>query len=103
MAYRVEVAATASADADAAYEWIARDSVKRAIKWYLGLLDMMDSLAENPERCPLAPEAEFLGKDVRELLYGSRRSAYRVLFSITGDTVSILYVRHGARRSLDEK
>ncbi len=35
-----------------------------------------------------------------ELLYGRRRSAYRILFTIDGQTVNVLRVRHAAQDRL---
>jgi hypothetical protein len=36
------------------------------------------------------------GEEVRVLLSGKRRGVYRVLFTIRGDTVQVLTVRHSA-------
>ena len=57
----------------------------------------LDRLAENPARCPLAPENEYFDEEIRELFYGKRGGVYRILFTIVEETVSVLYVRHGAR------
>jgi plasmid stabilization system protein ParE len=35
--------------------------------------------------------------EVRQLIYGRRRSRYRVLFTMDEETVTILRVLHGAR------
>jgi hypothetical protein len=48
----------------------------------------------------LADEAADLGLDLRELLYGRRRDVYRVLFTIDGQTVNVLRVRHAAQDRL---
>jgi plasmid stabilization system protein ParE len=37
---------------------------------------------------------------LRELLYGRRRNVYRILFTIDGQTVNILRVRHAAQDRL---
>ena len=55
MAYNVKVAAAAEAEADEAYEWIARNAPITARRWYTGLLEAISSLANNLERCALAP------------------------------------------------
>jgi plasmid stabilization system protein ParE len=47
-----------------------------------------------PERCSLAAESPVLGHEIRHLIVGS----YRVLFTVRGDAVYVLHVRHGARR-----
>ena len=56
-----------------------------------------------PRRCPIDPDSEVYGEEVRVLLYGKRRGVYRVLFTIRGDTVHVLAVRHAAQQSLAEE
>jgi plasmid stabilization system protein ParE len=58
------------------------------------------SLQDNPDRCRLAPEAEFYPGQLRQLLYGKRRGIYRILFEVQGDTVYVLRVRHGSQALL---
>jgi len=43
-----------------------------------------------------------LGFDLRMLLYGRGRHVYRILFTIDGDTVNVLRVRHAAQDWLTE-
>jgi plasmid stabilization system protein ParE len=100
MAYKVEVSRTADAEADQAYEWIAKSAPVAARRWYQGLLQAIRSLANNPARCPLAPEDEYFPEEIRNLLYGKRKSIFRVLFTIRRDTVYVLHVRRGAREVL---
>jgi hypothetical protein len=38
--------------------------------------------------------------EVRRLLYGRKPHAYGVLFTIEGDTVSVLHIRHGRRQPI---
>jgi plasmid stabilization system protein ParE len=64
------------------------------------LLAAIRSLTTNPERCPLASEVSELGLELRELLYGKRPGVYRILFTIDGQTVNIVRVRHAARDRL---
>jgi hypothetical protein len=45
----------------------------------------------------MTPENEYAEEEIRQLLYGRRRGVYRILFTIEGDMVSVLTVRHGAR------
>ena len=63
----------------------------------------LSSLGTQPRRCPLAPEADAFGEEIRQLLYGRRGGRYRILFRVEGDAVLVLYVRHGARRTLDRR
>jgi plasmid stabilization system protein ParE len=97
MTYRVIIQPVAAGGMREAFRWIARDSPRAAARWFDGLERAIETLAENPGRCPLAPESEFFEEEIRELFYGKRGGVYRILFTVAGDTVSVLYVRHGAR------
>jgi plasmid stabilization system protein ParE len=57
----------------------------------------LNSLRQNPRRCARVFAAEFEGLEIRQLIYGRRRARYRILFTISGDTVEIVRVLHGAR------
>jgi plasmid stabilization system protein ParE len=103
MAFQVEVAPRALADIEAAFLYIRRDSPERASRWLLGIIDAINSLEEMPARCPVAPESEDLGEEVRVLHFGKRQHVYRVFFSIRFEgkdkgVVRVFHVRHGARR-----
>jgi plasmid stabilization system protein ParE len=72
---------------EAAYKWAAERAPMTAARWYNRFVDAISSLADNPERCPLAPENEYFPEEIRNLSYGKRRNAYRIIFTIRGDTV----------------
>jgi plasmid stabilization system protein ParE len=97
MTYRVVLTDRAARDLDEAYQWYAERAPEAAVRWYNGFLDALDSLAGNPERCPLAAESRKLSVEIRQLLYGRQRS-YRALFLIREQTVVVLHIRHTARR-----
>jgi plasmid stabilization system protein ParE len=59
-------------------------------------------LDQFPARCSLAPENEHFTQEIRQLLHGPRNDVYRILFTIQGDTVHVLHVRHGAQQHLTE-
>jgi plasmid stabilization system protein ParE len=94
MKYRVTIHPMAVADLDGVFAWIAEESPGNAVRWYQRLLDDIRSLASFPHRCPIAPESDALGKEIRQLLFGD----YRVLFMIDGTDVHVLRVRHAMRR-----
>ena len=98
MRYKVELADSAKADLRDAVRWI-RDKVSPAAadQWLDGLLTAAGTLEEQPFRCPLAAESGLFPEDIRFLLHGGRKPKYRILFTIRGDSVVILYVRHAAR------
>jgi plasmid stabilization system protein ParE len=102
MTYRVRIAEKAWNEIEQAYEWLAWRSPTAAERWKEGLLEVIDSLAHSPERCPRAAESAVFGTKLRELRYGKRQRAYRIVFQIRGRTVYVLRVRHAARRGFDE-
>jgi plasmid stabilization system protein ParE len=90
-------------DIRAAVLWMAENlSPRVARSWHAGLLAAVASLEANPERCPLADEAGELGVELRELVHRRRRTAYRILFTIAGDTVNVIRVRHTAQDRLTD-
>ena len=52
-----------------------------------------ETLARFPDGCSYALENEVVDFEVRQKLYGD----YRILFTIEGDNVTVLTVRHAAR------
>lgn len=94
--YRVEPTDKALVDAGEAYFWISQQSEGAALRWYEELLKAFRSLEKNPFRCPLAPENAFFEEEIRQLIYGK----YRILFTVKGETVFVLRVRHSAREYL---
>jgi plasmid stabilization system protein ParE len=94
--YRVEPTDKALVDAGEAYFWISEHSEGTALRWYEGLMKAFRSLEKNPLRCPLAPESVFFEEEIRHLVYGK----YRILFTVKGETVYVLRVRHGAMEYL---
>jgi plasmid stabilization system protein ParE len=100
MSYTVIVMPAAQKEMDEAYEWLVSQTLQHAPPWYNGLLDSMYSLENSPARCPLAPESKDSPEEIRQLLYGDKRHAYRILFCIRENRVLILHIRHTARNPL---
>jgi plasmid stabilization system protein ParE len=58
MAFRVEISASAERDAESILEWLLSEHAGQAgFESFLALDDAFASLAEFPERCPIAPES----------------------------------------------
>jgi len=101
MAFRVRLTAQADRDLDAILEWLQSQNAGEAgLRWFRGLRLSLDGLTDSPGRCALAPEDSEFPFEVRQLLYGRRSGTYRILFTIDGDEVVILHIRHGRRRRL---
>jgi plasmid stabilization system protein ParE len=102
--FRIEIAASAQADADAAYAWLAENvSPAFAETWYQGLFKQIETLTQHPQRCPIARESSKFPEEIREMIYGKRKhkNKYRILFTIRQDTVAILYIHHSAREDIE--
>lgn len=100
--YSVSITDKAVYDAEQACAWILADSPPRALQWFEGLIEAIDGLRTFPHRCPVAPESKRLPCEVRQLVYGHRRSGYRVLFWIREEQqrIIVLRIRHCARLEL---
>jgi plasmid stabilization system protein ParE len=101
MTFRVETSAEAEDDAEAILEWLlSQGAGETGIQWFRELERAVQSLAEFPERCALAPESGRFPFEVRQLLYGRKPHIYRILFTIESETVHVLHIRHGRRQSI---
>jgi plasmid stabilization system protein ParE len=91
MKFLVVVQPSAQAEMEAAYQWVAERAPLTAARWYNRLLKAIQSLADYPERCSIAPEDAFFPEEIRNLPYGKRMHAYRVIsrFAATRSTCSI--------------
>ncbi len=105
MEYEVRLTAPAEADAHAAFENIRDESPEAAERWLVGLFRVILLLEEMPRRCPMIPEAEEIGREIRHLIYGRRTSTHRIIFDIDeqserGPLVRVLRIWHGSRDRL---
>jgi plasmid stabilization system protein ParE len=101
--YQVIVLPSAECDIGEAYEWLRERDELEAIRWYNRLWDVIATLQNLPERCPLAPESKFFNREVRQILHGHRQHKYRILYTLEDWHVLVLHVRHGARLRLGEQ
>jgi plasmid stabilization system protein ParE len=61
----------------------------------------IDTLAESPDRCPASPETNLLPTGLRELHFGlGRKATHRIVFTIIGQDVRVLRIRHAAQQGL---
>jgi plasmid stabilization system protein ParE len=103
MAFRVEITPKARQDADAILEWLlAQEAGEAGLRWFRKLEEALASLTQLPTRCRLAPENPSVPFEMRQLLYGHRPHAYRILFTIEGEVVYVLHIRHGRRQYLGD-
>jgi plasmid stabilization system protein ParE len=102
MTFRVVLQPRAERDIREAARFLLGESRSPAktLRWVRRLRAKIETLRANPGRCPVDPDSEAYGREVRVLLFGKRPGVYRVLFTVEGDAVQVLTVRHAARRSL---
>ncbi len=69
-----------------------------ASKWLDGIIKAIESLAEFPDRCPIAPENFYIKKNsqmvIRHLIY---KKTFRIVFTVVKNEIRILSARHSAR------
>lgn len=100
MAFRVHIADKAVADADATVFWLQQQGASATAQlWFTSLWNAIGTLESHPERCPVTAEADDIGREIRELVFGKRRGTYRILFEIRVRTVFVLRIWHSARDS----
>jgi plasmid stabilization system protein ParE len=103
MRYRVIITPEAKSDLHNAGSYIRRDNPRAALAWLKGARQRIKTLAQYPERCPLAPETTSFSEPIRELFYGrGNRGTYRILFVVLDKAVFVLHIRHGAMLQLKD-
>lgn len=102
MSYAVVVTEQAAREIeDAAHWWACERSAEQAERWYAGIRNAIATLAENPQRCPVAAERHDFSYELRELYFGlGSRPTHRIVFTTVKQTAIVLTVRHGAQTRL---
>ena len=79
------------------YRYIEAATSEKAADWFNGLHVALRSLSEMPLRTPVTRDPPLL----RHLLYGNKPHIYRAIYFVNQarGTVTILAIRHGARRA----
>ena len=103
MPYEVVIERPAREDIETAYLWLYQSVGAKALNWFYGIEDAILSLEQFPKRCGFAPENQWLTEEIRQLLYGRKKSMYRILFTIQEERVHVLHVRHTSQDLLDPK
>lgn len=100
MRFRVVLQQLACKDLEGSYRWIAQHAPGPANNWLRRFQDALQTLAHNPQRCPLAHENSRVTVELREFLFGKKPNTYRVLFVIDSQIVRILRIRRGQQQFL---
>ena len=76
------------------YNWLAERSPQGAGSWYRAFEQALERLRESADRFPSAPESRHFAVEIRDILFKTRRGQpYRLLFTLQGSDVNVLYVR----------
>jgi plasmid stabilization system protein ParE len=86
----------AEADMSAIASFISRDSPANAVAFLDRIDACMDKLVEYPNRFAAAPEAEALGRKIRQVVVAPAQ----LLFSVDAGTVTVRRMRHTARDTM---
>ncbi len=101
MACRVRTTTKAKRDLDAILtRLLSQEAGEAGLRCFQGLREAVAALVHSPQRCALAPENARFPFEVRHLLYGRKPHIYRIIFTVEGDTVSVLHIRHGRRQPI---
>lgn len=107
-AYEVQVSDVAEMEIDGVYLNLIRFGMRPAERWHTGIYAAISTLAMLPRAFPIAKESDVMGKNVRVMLYGKGKSAYRILYAVfepaDGEPgiARILRVLHASRRPFGE-
>ncbi len=103
MKHKVLLSRRAKEDRKRAFAWYAANySESYALRWFHAITGAIESLATNPLSRPKALESDRFSFDVHELLCGSKKNKHRILFTVRGDIVHVVHIRHSAQRELTE-
>lgn len=91
--YKVNLSFNAQKDLEQIFFYIAEDSINNAKNFILDVEERIYSLATMPEHFALIPENIFFDSNYRQIVH----MKYRVIYKISGDSVYILRVVHGAQ------
>jgi plasmid stabilization system protein ParE len=97
MPFRVDYRSHAECDIRNAERMLSKVGKHSLERWRKRLVKLVEQLEDDPYRFPEAYEAESLDIDLREAIFGQRPHIYRMLFTVFGNTVNVLFVRHAAQ------
>lgn len=91
--YKLNISFNAQKDLEHIFFYIAEDSINNAKKFIVELEEKIYCLDTMPERFAVIPENIFFGTNYRQITH----KKYRVVYKISGSSVFIMRVVHGAK------
>ncbi len=83
------------------FQGIRERSPQGAATWRARIIEAVQSLETSPERHPLARESAAFPVEIRCLLSGKNRSAFRILYQIKDNEVRVLAIRRPSQDLMD--
>jgi plasmid stabilization system protein ParE len=96
---RVLVTRRAATHLNATADWIEERAPETAARWFADFAAKIKSLSTTASSCPLDRENRRMPFELREMSFGRRRY-WRVLFTIRGNDVLVMAVRHAAQKDV---
>jgi len=105
MSYRIVIGPRAEKDILDSALWMLKraNSRAKALRASTHLREKIATLATDPLKLPIDPDAIAFGDEVRTLLHGRKSGRQRIHFVVKGDVVHVLAVRLAAGRGLAEE
>lgn len=106
MRFRVRFTVNAETSLQKYFRRAFAEAPQTAIRWLERIQNAIESLANFPRRCVRAPENGLRGlaaREIRQLIFGKARGAFRILFEIADDEVRILLIRRGSQKRATAK
>ncbi|WP_204106599.1 MULTISPECIES: hypothetical protein [Spirulina sp. CCY15215] len=101
--YKIVIQPEAEQGIKDAYFWFSNYSPRQARSWLEGQINPFYLWRKCPFAVLLFLRMTSLKKreeEIRQLIYGKGKSAYRILFTVIENTVQILFIRHSAQQPL---
>jgi plasmid stabilization system protein ParE len=105
MPYRVIIPARAELEIAQTHDWWAANRSRRqADRWYNHLKKVILKLSDNPYLHAVSRESASFPFEIRDLPFGlGSRPTHRAIFTIKGEEVHVLTVRHAAQPDLRKR
>lgn len=102
MTFHVVFTRRANNDVAEKETWLSRLGNQTVSRWRARLFGAVERLEFDPLCYPKADEADELGLDLREILFGRRRHVYRMVFLVdeAAQVVKVYRIRHAAQDRL---
>jgi plasmid stabilization system protein ParE len=103
MPFSVRLLPRAENDVQHIFNWLSDRSPAGARYWWVAFDEACLRLAADPAIYPRAPEAELTGRNVRHMLFRTRKGRfYRLLYLTEGERITILRVRGRGQPELSD-